>query len=496
MSWAAIFLFGSTRRKYHHKKGSHKYEFKRIFFHSDNSLLDNTFAKVHFLFNFNQMTNILVFGAGKSSSYLIRYLLEQSAKYFWQITVADAQINAALERIGDHSFGSAVQLDIHEEILRKRLISNANIVISLLPPALHYIVAKDCLELKKNLVTASYVSDQIKELHTEARNAGLLFMNEIGLDPGIDHMSAMKIIDEIERLGGDIYSFKSYCGGLIAPVNDTNPWHYKISWNPKNIVLAGKSGAHFLLNGFESKLTYQQLFNETELIEVPGYGKLAAYANRDSMSYKDLYGLDKVKTMLRATFRHKDFCVGWNTIVNLGLTNEEDTYDTEEMTYLEWFMKTTAKIGGRTPQEKIRQVSMQPNQSEKLLEYLGVFGWDQMEPMGKVCSAAILQSILEKKWQMQEHDKDLIVMHHEFDYGRKNINARLTSTLIVEGEDRTYTAMAKTVGLPMAIFTKMLLTGKIKNLVGVQIPTMKEVYKPVLKELATYGIDFTESFLD
>jgi saccharopine dehydrogenase-like NADP-dependent oxidoreductase len=442
------------------------------------------------------MTNILVFGAGKSSSYLIRYLLEHASKYFWQVTVADANMNAALERIGDHSFGTACQVEIHEDELRKRLVSNADIVISLLPPALHFVVAHDCLELKKNLVTASYVSDQIKSLHTEARNAGLLFMNEMGLDPGIDHMSAMKIIDEIERLGGEIYSFKSYCGGLVAPISDTNPWHYKISWNPRNIVLAGKSGAHYQLNGFEKQLDYKHLFRETELIDVPGYGKLSAYANRDSMSYKGLYGLDKVKTMLRATFRHEHFSIGWDCIVNLGLTNEDDQHDTEDMTYLEWFMKASSKIGGRTPQEKIQATSLRAPLAEKLLDWLGILGWNKVEPIGMASSADILQRVLEDKWKMNPSDKDMIVMHHEFEYGRKKINARLMSTLIVEGEDKTYTAMAKTVGLPMAIFTKLLLTGKIKNLVGVQIPIMKEVYKPVLKELSTYGVEFSESYLD
>jgi saccharopine dehydrogenase-like NADP-dependent oxidoreductase len=442
------------------------------------------------------MTNILVFGAGKSSSYLIRYLLEHASKYFWQVTVADANINAALERIGDHSFGTATQLDIHEDILRKRLIDNADIVISMLPPALHFVVAHDCLELRKNLVTASYVSDQIKSLHTEARDAGLLFMNEIGLDPGIDHMSAMKIIDEIERLGGDIYSFKSYCGGLVAPAFDDNPWHYKISWNPRNIVLAGKQGAHFLMSGFENKVSYENLFKEYEIVNVPGLGKLAAYANRDSMSYQSIYGLDKVKTMLRATFRFEDFCIGWNAIVRLGLTDETVSYETKDMTYKEWFMQATNNIAGNTPEDKIKTIAEKKYLAESLIEWLGLFSNNTIGLIQPASSADILQKKLEEKWAMKTKDKDMIVMHHEFDYGRKNIHAKLTSTLIVEGEDRTYTAMAKTVGLPMAIFTKLFLTGKIKNLLGVQIPTMKEVYKPVLKELATYGIEFNESYLD
>lgn len=443
------------------------------------------------------MTNILVFGAGKSSSYLIKYLLDSSSKYFWQVTVADSNLNAALAKIGDHSFGTAVQLEIHEETLRKRQISNANLVISLLPPALHIIVAKDCIELKKNLITASYLSEEIKSLHVDARNAGLLFMNELGLDPGIDHMSAMKIIDEVERLGADIYSFKSYCGGLVAPQNDTNPWHYKISWNPRNIVNAGKAGADYLVSGFEKHVSYRDLFNEYEKIKVPSLGTLAAYANRDSLSYKSYYGLEKVKTMLRATFRFEEFCIGWNTVIRLGLTSEQDHYDVEGLTYNAWFLKATESIAGKTPFEKIMNVTQKEQVLViNLIQWLGLFDDELIPLQGLVNSADILLQRIEEKWKMEEHDKDMIVMHHEFEYARKNIETKLSSTLIVTGEDKTYTAMAKTVGLPMAIFAKLFLTGKIKNLVGVQIPIMKDVYKPVLKELITHGIEFKESYSD
>lgn len=441
------------------------------------------------------MTNILVFGAGKSSSYLIKYLLDCSAKYFWQLTVADANINAALERIANHSFGTATQIDIHEDILRKRLVSNANIVISLLPPALHIIVAKDCIELKKNLITASYVSEDIKKLHAEARNNGLLFMNEMGLDPGIDHMSAMKIIHEVERLGGDIYSFKSYCGGLVSPESDNNPWHYKISWNSNNILNAGKSGAEFLLSGFEKQIPYENLFNDVELVDVPKLGRLAAYANRDSLEYKSLYGLEHVKTMLRATFRHEEYCIGWHVIINLGLIENETVYDTQDLTYYKWFMEAAKKVEGNTPQEKINSLTRKSGLAIDLIDWLGLFSDKKIAIEPNATSAQILQAVIEQKWAMEDSDKDMIVMHHEFEYGRRNLDAKLSSTLIVKGENKIYTAMAKTVGLPMAIFTKMFLTGKIKNLVGVQIPVMKEVYKPILKELAEYGIEFEESYL-
>ncbi len=441
------------------------------------------------------MTNILVFGAGKSSSYLIKYLLDCSSKQFWQVTVADSDLNAALAKIGDHSFGTAVQLDIHEELLRKRQILHADLVISLLPPSLHFIVAKDCIDLRKNLITASYLSDEIKGLHVDARNAGLLFMNEMGLDPGIDHMSAMKIIDEIERLGADISSFKSYCGGLVAPESDNNPWHYKISWNARNILNAGKSGAHFMEQGFEKTIAYQDLFNEYELIKVNGLGSLAAYANRDSLSYRTYYGLEKVKTMLRATFRYQDFCIGWNAVVHLGLTSDEMKFTDLRLTYFDWFMKATELFEGNTPSQKIMNVT--PKEKElamNLIDWLGLFEKEEINLQGEMSSADILLQRIEEKWRIEEHDKDMVVMRHEFEYARKNIETHLSSTLIVKGEDKTYTAMAKTVGLPMAIFAKLLLTNKIKNLVGVQIPIMKEVYKPVLKELTTFGIEFTEDY--
>jgi saccharopine dehydrogenase-like NADP-dependent oxidoreductase len=441
------------------------------------------------------MTNILVFGAGKSSSYLIKYLLDCSLKQFWQVTVADSNLNAALAKIGDHSFGRAVQLDIHEDLLRKRQIGQADLVISLLPPSLHFIVAKDCIELRKNLITASYLSEEIKSLHIDARNAGLLFMNEIGLDPGIDHMSAMKIIDEIERLGADISSFKSYCGGLVAPESDNNPWHYKISWNARNILNAGKSGAHFMDNGIEKKFDYSDLFNQYELIKVPGLGNLAAYANRDSLNYRNYYGLEQVKTMLRATFRYEEFCLGWNTIIQLGLTTVDMKFTDAGLTYYDWFMYATKAVEGNNPSDKIRNIT--PKEKDlviNLIDWLGLFNNDKINLAGEMSSADILLQRMEEKWKIEDYDKDMVVMRHEFDYARKNIETHLSSTLIVKGEDKTYTAMAKTVGLPMAIFAKLLLTGKIKNLVGVQIPIMKEVYKPVLKELATFGIEFSEEY--
>ncbi len=439
------------------------------------------------------MTNILVFGAGKSSSYLIKYLLEHAPKYSWQITVADANINAALERINGSSFATAVALDIHDTVLRNRLILLADIVISLLPPALHIIVANDCLVLRKNLVTASYVSEEIQALHEQARSHGLLFMNEIGLDPGIDHMSAMKIFDDINKCGGEVKSFKSYCGGLIAPENDTNPWHYKISWNPKNIVLAGSGGAHYIENHQDIKIDYKDLFNKYEIIDVPNFGKLAGYANRDSINYQKLYGFENIRTILRATFRYEDFCIGWHTIIGLGLTDDTKKIDVTDCSYYDWFMQAAKHIQGAMPSDKIKKIATKNALlAEQLLAYLEIFSTSSIVKKDAKTNAEVLQSIIEEKWKLDANDKDLVVMHHDVEYVRKDIKTRLTSTLIVKGEDKTYTAMAKTVGLPMAIFTKLFLTNKINNIVGVQIPTSKEVYKPILKELEKNGIEFFE----
>lgn len=438
------------------------------------------------------MTNILIFGAGKSSPYLIDYLIDKAAMNFWQITVCDFYINAALERIAGRAFATAVQLDIHNDQQRKRLVEQSDFVISLLPPSLHILVAKDCILYKKNLATASYVSDEIQNLHIEARNNGLLFMNEIGLDPGIDHMSAMKIIQNIEKIGADIFSFKSYCGGLIAPESDTNPWHYKISWNPANIINAGKSGAHYILNGFDHHIPYERLFNEVEMVNVPTLNTLAAYANRDSVKYKSLYGLQNIKTMLRATFRYPQFCKAWHIVVQLQLTDTEKLYNTEILSYKQWFVTHTQHIEGNTLQEKLNALGFIDIATNELLYWLALEDDTIIGLVGQNHSSAILQKLLEEKWKMQDEDIDMIVMQHDFIYGKKNIETHLTSTLIVKGKDKIHTAMAKTVGLPLAIFTRLFLTGKIKNLLGVQIPITKEVYHPILKELIDFGIEFDE----
>ncbi|HMN31784.1 MAG TPA: saccharopine dehydrogenase C-terminal domain-containing protein [Chitinophagaceae bacterium] len=440
------------------------------------------------------MTNILIFGAGKSSSYLYQYLLEHAAKHNWNIIAADADIHAAQERIGKSANGKAIQIDIFEDKHRNELIQQADFVISLLPPSLHIVVAKDCLSFQKNLVTASYVSDEIQKMNKEVVQNKLTFMNEIGLDPGLDHMSAMKIIHELENQQATITAFKSYCGGLISPASDNNPWHYKVSWNPNNIVNAGKSGAEYLQNGEEHHLTYEALFQEIEIIDVPSLGKLAAYANRDSLKYKDIYGLQHVNTLLRATFRYEEFCVAWNVIVNLGLVDNTDEMKTQHTTYSQWFASKTGLKNEKEIKEKVAIIAGSKFETAMtLLNWLGIDSEEVIPKNGTFTSAQILQMLIEDKWKMSKEDKDMIVMHHEFEYIYETQHKKKTSTLIVEGENNIYTAMAKTVGLPMAIYTKLFLTGKIKDLYGVQIPMSDMVYKPILEELESYQVKFVES---
>jgi saccharopine dehydrogenase (NADP+, L-glutamate forming) len=439
------------------------------------------------------MANILIFGAGKSSSFLIRYLLDHAQAENWDITVADASEEAAQARVKDHPRGKAVQADIADANHRMYLVEDADLVISLLPPDLHFLLAADCLASGKHLLTASYVSDKIKMLDASAKNGGLLFMNELGLDPGIDHMSAMSMISTLKAEGATIHSFKSYCGGLVAPACDTNPWHYKFSWNPRNVVLAGKAGAHYLENGEEKHLDYKQLFSAVEHVDIPGLGTLAAYANRDSVSYQSVYGLDGVNTLLRATFRYPAFCAAWDKVVQLGLTREDDATDTEGLTYHDWFMAASKGIKGTTPEERMKTVCGDDAASFKLLRWMDMCDDDLIVHPAYGSSADILQTILETRWAMEENDRDMIVMHHVFNYEQNGVAGEWTSTLIVEGDDKEYTAMAKTVGLPLAIFARLWLRGDIQGLSGVQIPIMASVYEPVLKELEEYGIVFKET---
>lgn len=422
------------------------------------------------------MKTILLIGAGKSATVLIDYLIKKSEQNKWKFIVADANLQQILLKTNHSRFAEAVQLDITDENQRATIIQRAHVVISMMPPALHYLIAKDCVEYRKHLLTASYLDDKIKSLQDEINSRKLLFICEMGLDPGIDHMSAMQLINKIKQQGGNITSFKSHCGGLVAPESDDNPWHYKISWNPRNIVLAGKAGAVYKLNDETIVVNYSDLFNTSNIINYPGLTELAFYPNRDSLSYLKIYKLSHTSTFLRTTLRHKDFFNGWNAIVHAGLTNDTENIDVRGLTFAKWSSPILPFIN---------------NRNKLMLDYLGLFSNDAV-PVTSKNSADVLQHLLETKLKMNSTDKDMIVMLHQFEYELGAIKKQLESCLIVKGENSLHTAMAKTVGLPLGITATLILEEKIK-LKGLHIPTLPQIYEPVLAELKNEGISFIEN---
>ncbi len=498
------------------------------------------------------MKNILLFGAGKSATLLIDYLLSNAEKEDWRLTIVDADINLAQTKIGISPFGKAISFDINDEVDRTKFIRESGIVISLLPPALHIIVARTCVELNKNLLTASYIDDAIRSLQSEILDRDLLFLCEMGLDPGIDHMSAMRILDKIHADGGEVISFRSHCGGLVAPESDDNPWHYKVSWNPRNILLAGKSGAHYRENGEEKKLKYEELFTADRIVPIPEVGYLCWYPNRDSIGYESLYGLENARTLIRTTLRHPDFMYGWKNVIDLKLTDETPMYETNGKTLMDFFKAHMEKNGfGDWLQKKLSERFDQTRDLlEKLMElveaekeaedsggdvdkdfmivgkdgnlqnmdldkiktdaaeivalkmheanltlkqlfFLGMDDDDTMVNMGFCSAADVMEMALQKRLALQPEDKDMIVMLHEIEYTVNSRQSIVNSSLVVMGEDGLRTAMAKTVGLPLGIAAKLILNGTIK-LTGLHIPTKKEIYEPVLNELEEHGIKFQE----
>ncbi|MEO6639141.1 MAG: saccharopine dehydrogenase C-terminal domain-containing protein [Ginsengibacter sp.] len=436
------------------------------------------------------MKSILIFGAGKSATSLIEYLCTVCDNYHWDLCVCDANLQLAKSKIAGSKKATAVSIDVSDDEERISLIQKADLVISMLPPHLHFLVAQDCVTYLKHLLTASYIDEKIKSLEEKIRQKGLIFICELGLDPGIDHMSAMKIIDDIRNDGGKIISFKSHCGGLIAPESDDNPWHYKITWNPANVVMAGSSGALYLEDDKKVQLEYPDVFDTCTDIDVPGLFPLEGYPNRDSISYIEKYGLHDAKTFLRTTLRYPSFCSGWDKIVNMGFT---DTADEEQVksrkTYSDWYQeKAKLFVSGNT---KPRFESDLLN--EKFIaqiDYLGIRSDESIVP-SHTSSAAILQYLLETKLAMYSHDKDMIVMVHEIGYLKDGKNKNVVSSMIVKGNDQVHTAMAKTVGLPLGIAAKLIMLGKIKT-PGLHIPVSVEIYEPVLAELEEHNIKFNE----
>jgi saccharopine dehydrogenase-like NADP-dependent oxidoreductase len=441
------------------------------------------------------MRRILIVGAGRSSSALVRYLLEKSGDEQLEVIIADINTENASKLVGGHPNGKVIELDIFDVDSRKKAVSESDIVISMLPARFHLEIARDCIEFGKNLVTASYVSKELKELDPEVKEKGLVFMNEVGLDPGIDHMSAMQVIDRIKGSGARMLLFESFTGGLIAPESDDNLWNYKFTWNPRNVVVAGQGGiAKFIQEGKYKYIPYHKLFRRTEFLSIEGYGKFEAYANRDSLNYREVYGLEDALTLFRGTIRRVGFSRAWNIFVQLGMT--DDSYvmqGSEDMTYRDFTNSFLTYKPHDSVELKLRhylKIDQDDVIWEKLLE-LDLFNDKKKVGLKDATPAQILQKILMDSWALKKDDKDMIVMYHKFGFEKEGRKRQIESSMVVVGEDQTYTAMAKTVGLPVAMACLQILNGRVHT-PGVQLPLKKEMYQDVLAELEKHGVRFVE----
>ena len=446
------------------------------------------------ILQFVPMKNVLIIGAGRSATALIGYILNEAPKHNFLVTVGDADIELARRKVKDHTHGRAIWLDASKPNDRREVIARHDVIVSLLPPQMHLEVAQDCISLGKHMVTASYVSKQVFRLGDEARQRALVFMNELGLDPGIDHMSAMQRIHQIKNNGGKINAFYSYTGGLVAPESDDNPWHYKFSWNPRNVVLAGQGTAQFLEDGKLKYIPYRRLFRQYRNVEIPGMGEWEVYANRDSLMYKEAYGLQNIRTMFRGTIRHKGFCDAWNALVRIGLTDATfPIVDSDKLTYhdlMEAFLGISQHVGS-VKDRVAKMIETEPESDiMQKLEWLGLFSKRKIK-LQNATPALILENLLLEKWALQPHDRDMVIMQHVFEYEQQRKRRKMTSTLVMKGNNSEETAMSRLVGLPLGIFVKLLMMGKIST-TGVNIPTMPEVYEPVMAELEDHGVKFME----
>lgn len=438
------------------------------------------------------MHTILILGGGKSAIFLIDFLAESCQTKERKLILADINLASAQEKLKNQANTQARQLDIEDVKSRQSLIKEADVVISMLPAFMHPLVARDCLDFGKHFFSASYESEQMRGMKAEIEAKGLLFLNECGLDPGIDHMSAMQIIDFMKSKNKEIISFKSYCGGLLAPESEDNPWKYKFTWNPRNVVLAGQGTSRYIEKDDLKFVPYHQLFNRLETIQFPGLGDFDGYPNRDSLSYRNVYGLENISTMLRGTLRRAGFCKAWNVFVQLGMCDDSFQMNLPANTTLRQFLNSflpydptlsvEEKLGNLIPDFDFP--------TWEKIQWLGFFGNDLL-PKTTGSPAAILQAILEKNWKLYPEDKDMIVMQHLFEIKAPEGIQEIRSSLVCFGEDSTCTAMAKTVGLPLAIAVDLFLDGKI-NLKGLHIPVLPKIYKPVLAALKNHGISFRE----
>jgi saccharopine dehydrogenase (NADP+, L-glutamate forming) len=440
------------------------------------------------------MQKILVLGAGRSATDLITYLLEHSTENNWEVSVADMSLELAQHKIDNHPRGKALTFDANDAEMRAKYIQNTDLVVSLLPPSMHVGIAKDCLKYNAHLVTASFVSAEMAELSAEAKAKNLIFLNELGVDPGIDHLSIMKGVDGIRAKGGKVLELRSFCGSLIAPESNDNPWGYKFTWSPMNVILAGQASACYWKDGRRKYVPYNRIFSTIDTFEVPNVGTFDGYFNRDSYSYLKTYGLEEINTLIRGTLRFPGFCEAWNALVKLGLTaTEYRVTNSVNMTYNEWVSRYVELEEGKSVESSVAKFLGVAEDSDcmKRLSWAGLFSLENITKTNAT-PAEILLDLLMQKWVFREKDKDMLVMADKILYEWNGKKYEKLATMVIIGKGHEHTAISTTVGLPAAIGVKLILQGKIESR-GVVIPTAREFYEPILAELATYNIGFEES---
>ncbi|HEK86690.1 MAG: saccharopine dehydrogenase C-terminal domain-containing protein [Candidatus Saccharicenans sp.] len=435
------------------------------------------------------MKKVTVLGAGLVAGPLVKYLLDYDEI---RLTVADIEEEKARQLIKDHPRGRAVKIDLQDRKSLKELISGSEVVVSLVPYTFHPYVADLCLEIGCNLVTASYVSPEMKALDHLAREKDLIFLNEVGLDPGIDHMEAKRLINSAESQGGKVVSFISYCGGLPAPEANDNPFGYKFSWSPRGVLLAGRNEARYLKDGQEVVIPAEELFSHYQQVEISGLGVFEGYPNRNSIIYKEIYKIPQVKTMFRGTLRYPGWCLKMKKIGELGLLDINER-EWKSRTYAD-FIRELLKIAPEEPLiEKVAaKLQLSPDSEViKSFDWLGLFS-DRRLPANRISPLDLLASLMVEKLKYKEGERDLSVLYHEIivEY-RNGKKEKIISSLIDFGIPYGPTSMSRLVGLPAAIATRLILEGRIK-LRGVLIPTYPEIYEPILEELKTLGVSFRE----
>ncbi|PID89814.1 MAG: saccharopine dehydrogenase [Bacteroidia bacterium] len=425
------------------------------------------------------MKKVLILGAGMVVKPIVQFLLKNEIA----VTVATRTKSKAEAMILDHPNGKAMAWTVDDEETLDKLILDHDLTVSLLPYAYHVMVAKKCIKHKRNMLTTSYVKPEMEALHQQAKDAGIIILNELGLDPGIDHMSAMRIIDHVHNKGGKIEEFYSLCGALPANENADNPFKYKFSWSPKGVVLAGNNDAKYLKAGKIVELPTENLFKDVFRVDFPDVGTLDVYPNRDSVDYIDIYGIPEAKTMFRGTFRHQGWCEALDAMKTLKLITN-DMLKLEGKTYAEMMQMLIGADSAENIKEKVAEyLKLDVNHvAIQAIEWLGLF---DEKPINRKEDSTfeIVSDIMIEKMMLEPNEKDMVVMQHTFlaSYpdGKQEV---IKSRMLDYGTPATDTSVARTVALPAAVGVKMILEGKI-NLTGVYRPVIPEIYNPVLDTL-------------